>query len=66
LEAWLQELAGGKQGGRETLNVTSQPNTAKSAESNVRDVLADLITLLSRRDVINDSEGKALLRKLAK
>jgi PilZ domain len=66
LETWLEELSGGKQCEPDALHVALQPIPAKSARSDLRETLGELIILLSRKDIISDSEAQVLLRRLAK
>jgi hypothetical protein len=64
LETWLGELGGGKQREPDVPIFELQPDSAKSTDHQLRDILGELITLLSRKNIVSDSEGKAMLRKL--
>lgn len=66
LGTWLGELAGGKQGVPDAPHLQLQLDAAKNTDHMLRDTLAELITLLSRKSIVSDSEGKAMLRKLSK
>ncbi len=66
LGTWLCELGGGKPDEPHVPNLIQQPNTVNNTDHELRDIFGELITLLSRKDIVNDSEGKALLRKLSK
>jgi hypothetical protein len=66
LGMWLGELGGGKWREPDAPNLMQQPDSAKNTDHELRDIFRELITLLSRKDIVNDSEGKALLRKLSK
>jgi hypothetical protein len=67
LDTWLQELSKGEvheQGGP---SVGLEPDIPKtSASSTVKETLSDLITLLSRKNIIEEGDRTRLLRKLGK
>jgi hypothetical protein len=64
LGTWLNELGGGKQ--RERSAPAQMPaDAAKDNDHTLRDIVSDLISVLVRKSVVNDSEGKAMLRKLS-
>jgi len=68
LGSWLNELGGGK-AEEEELNLLLQRETAKSADAELqqlRKIVSELVALLNGKNILNDSEGMALLRKLAK
>jgi len=69
LGSWLHELSGGRTEEEEHSNVFLQPETAKSSEVELRElrkIVSELVALLNGKNILNDSEGMALLRKLAK
>jgi hypothetical protein len=66
LGAWLNHLGDGKQRELVAASLRVQPDTAKSTNHKLRDILSHLIILLSSKNIVNDSNGKAMLRKLAK
>jgi hypothetical protein len=66
LDTWLEELSGRQEGEQAVLDVSLHPNIVKNAGSDLRETLNDLILLLSRKGLIDDTEGQVLLRKLAK
>jgi hypothetical protein len=66
LGSWLNELSGGKVDGEEQSNLFLQPELAKGSDSDVRKIVSELIALLNGKNLLNDSEAMALLRKLAK
>lgn len=70
LEAWLEELKTSAPTPQTDLNVTSGTFTpvvenGKVTEDILRQVLGELIAVLSRKRVVSDSEGMALMRKLS-
>jgi len=66
LGTWLAELDAGKQHDPVAPWLQLQADTSKNTNHELRDVIIELITLLSRKNIVNDSEGMALLRKLSK
>jgi hypothetical protein len=68
LGSWLNELSGGKIEESES-NVFLQREATKDADAELRElrkILGELVALLNGKNILNDSEGMALLRKLAK
>jgi hypothetical protein len=68
LGSWLNELSGGRIDEGES-NLFLQRNTTNSTETELRELrktVSDLAALLNAKNILNDSEGMALLRKLAK
>ena len=66
LGIWLGELGGGNSETNEAANLTIQPVPDKSAGSELQSIVGELVSLLIRKNVVNDSEGQAILRKLSK
>ena len=69
LGSWLHELSGGRMDQEEQANVFLQRETAKSTDvelQELRIVVSELVALLNGKNILNDSEGMALLRKLSK
>jgi hypothetical protein len=67
LEAWLDELGGTKTGAKDNMpNLLIQPDAAKRTDQELRNTLTELIALLNSKNILNDAEGMALLRKLSK
>ncbi|MGB2620925.1 MAG: PilZ domain-containing protein [Candidatus Acidiferrum sp.] len=69
LGSWLNELSGGRIDKEEQPNVFLQRETAKTTDVELRElrkVVSELVALLNGKNILNDSEGMALLRKLAK
>jgi hypothetical protein len=69
LGSWLNELSGGGMDQEEQPNVFLQRETAKSTDfelQELRKIVSELVALLNGKNILNDSEGMALLRKLAK
>ncbi|MFZ3217218.1 MAG: hypothetical protein WA192_14270 [Candidatus Acidiferrales bacterium] len=70
LEMWLDELASGKQPEPEPAEPEAElevrTERVTSVDRELRNILGELIVLLSRNQVITDSEGMALLRRLSK
>ena len=69
LGSWLNELSGGKMADEEQSNLFLQRETAKSTDAELRElrkIVSELVALLNSKNVLDDSEGMALLRKLAK
>jgi PilZ domain len=66
LGSWLNELSGGKLEGEEQSNLFLQPGTATSTDVELRKIVSELIALLNGKNILNDSEGMSLLRKLSK
>ena len=68
LGSWLNELSGGRIHDRES-NLFLQRETAKSADAELRElrkIVSELVALLNGKNILDDSEGMSLLRKLAK
>jgi hypothetical protein len=66
LEAWLSELCGGEPASQGTPTVIVQPDDGKGPDHELRNIISELIALLNGKNVVSDSEGMALLRKLSK
>lgn len=66
LGSWLNELSGGKAYGEEQSNLFLQPEASKTTDPELRKIVSELIALLNGKNILNDSEGMGLLRKLAK
>jgi|SRR5580658_5749681 hypothetical protein len=69
LGSWLNELSGGSAEEEEQPNVFLQREAAKSTDVELRElrkIVSELVALLNSKSILNDSEGMALLRKLAK
>jgi hypothetical protein len=68
LGSWLNELSGGKIDEDES-NLFLQRETTKNADvelQELRKIVSELVALLNGKNILNDSEGMALLRRLAK
>jgi hypothetical protein len=66
LGKWLSELSGGIAAVPSLPNLSLQPQTATHVDPELRKVVTDLVALLNGKNILNDSEGMALLRKLSK
>jgi hypothetical protein len=69
LGAWLHELSGGRIDDEEQSNVFLQREAVKSTDVELRElrkIVSELVALLNGKNILDDSEGMALLRKLAK
>lgn len=69
LGSWLNELSGGGMDQEEQPNVFLQRETAKSRDCELRElrkIVSELVALLNSKNILNDYEGMALLRKLSK
>jgi hypothetical protein len=66
LGTWLAELDQGKQRDAVVPAAQLQTNTANGVDHELRNIFTELVTLLSRKNIMSDSEGMALLRKLSK
>ena len=66
LETWLVELDSGKKDELTSSNADPQLEPAKTADPELRDVLREIIMLLSRKNILDDAERQSLLRKLSK
>ena len=69
LGSWLNELSGGKIDQEEQSNLFLQRDDAKSSDAELaelRKIVCELVALLNGRNILNDSEGMALLRRLAR
>jgi hypothetical protein len=69
LGSWLHELSGGGMDQEEQPNVFLQRETAKTSDVELRElrkIVGELVALLNGKNILDDSEGMALLRKLSK
>ena len=66
LEGWLGELCGGEPATQGAPTVILEPADSKGADQELRNIISELIALLNGKNVVTDSEGMALLRKLSK
>ena len=66
LGKWLSELSGGSAVDQAAPNLSLHPETGKHVDPELRKVVTDLVALLNGKNILNDSEGMALLRKLSK
>ncbi len=74
LEKWIEELRGAEAPeANATTNATANAPeialpklTVRDADDELREVLSDLVTLLGRKNVMNEIEEKAILQKLCK
>ena len=76
LEKWIEELRGAEAPEADataTANATTNAPkialpklTVRDADDELREVLSDLVTLLGRKNVMNEIEEKAILQKLCK
>jgi PilZ domain-containing protein len=67
LGTWLDELGGSSPSEQKsTQNFIRPPETAKRSDYELRDTLSELVGLLNVKNILNDSEAMALLRKLSK
>jgi hypothetical protein len=64
LGAWLDELGGGEHSEQNPPNPEPKLGAGKALDYELRDAFMELIVLLSRNGMLNDSERRALLRKL--
>jgi PilZ domain len=64
LGAWLDELGGGEHSEQNPPNPEPQLGVGKALDYELRDAFMELIVLLSRNGILNDSERQTLLRKL--
>lgn len=70
LEKWIEELRGAE--APEADAAVNAPKialpklTVRDADDELREVLSDLVTLLGRKNVMNEIEEKAILQKLCK
>jgi hypothetical protein len=68
LGSWLNELSGGRIDEDES-NLCLLRETTKNADAELRElrkILGELVAMLNAKNILNDSEAMALLRKLAK
>jgi hypothetical protein len=63
LVTWLGELGRGEQR-PDSPDIEVRLDPAKSTDAELRDIIAELISLLRRKDVLSDLEEKAFLHKL--
>jgi hypothetical protein len=66
LGCWLDELGGQKTDEEEHSNLFLERETGKNTDIELRQIVSELVALLNGKSVLDDSEGMALLRKLAK
>jgi PilZ domain len=66
LGRWLSELSGEKAAERTAAAPPPQLEPGASADPEMRTIIAELIALLNGKNVLNDSEAMAFLRKLSK
>jgi hypothetical protein len=66
LEAWLRELRGEKLDDAELAGAALQFDDTKADVHDPRGILSELILLLSRKGVLSEPEGNAMLQKLFK
>jgi hypothetical protein len=66
LGRWLGELGGGESSERNAPISEIQRETRKSMDHELREIFKELITILSRKSIISDSDEKSILRKLHK
>lgn len=66
LGSWLGELSGGKVAGQDAPSMVQQSETSNGSDHDLRKIVGELIALLNVKNLLNDSEGMALLRKLSK
>lgn len=66
LGEWLSELSNGKVVEHNPPNLALQPQPATHVDPDLRKAVTDLVALLNVKNILNDSEGMALLRKLSK
>jgi hypothetical protein len=70
LESWLSELSGEKPRKTETrapiLQFEVNKEVAQTVDQEARDVLSELILVLSRKGVVTGREGNAILQRLFK
>ena len=65
LGSWLNELSGLKVNEQQAPNPAIQPER-QGHESDLRKIVSELVALLNGKNILDDSEGMALLRKLSK
>ncbi len=67
LTSWLEELGGTKISEGNPPNIIFHPEPPpKRSDHELRNILTELVALLNCKNVLNDSEGMALLRKLSR
>jgi hypothetical protein len=66
LDAWLEQLSGAKSEESDTPEADVVHQTGQSVDHEVRGIVRQIIFFLSRKGIVNDSEGLALLEKLSK
>ena len=66
LGTWLAELDEGKQRDTVAPALQLQGPASNNTDHELRNIFIELVILLSRKNIMNDSEGMALVRKLAK
>ena len=66
LETWLSELSGETQPSPNHFGSTHQVDAFEFVDQQSRDVLKDLVLLLSRSGTLTESEGNSLIQRLLK
>ncbi|MGC1482476.1 MAG: PilZ domain-containing protein [Candidatus Acidiferrum sp.] len=66
LGKWLGELSGAEIAGQSSPTLSLQSDSANGTDPELRKIVAELVALLNGKNVLSDSEGMALLRKLSK
>jgi hypothetical protein len=69
LGSWLNELSGGRTKEEDQSNLFLQREPPKNADAELRElrkIISELVALLNGKNILDDSEGMSLLRKLAK
>ncbi|MGB8457794.1 MAG: PilZ domain-containing protein [Candidatus Acidiferrum sp.] len=66
LGSWLGELSGGKVAAQDAANLVHLSETRDGADHELRKIVGELIALLNVKNLLNDTEGMVLLRKLSK
>jgi hypothetical protein len=66
LGGWLEELSSRKLSEQNPPNLLVHPEATKRNDHELRTTLSELIALLNGKNILNDSEGMALLRRLSK
>jgi hypothetical protein len=66
LGSWLNELSGLKVNEQQAPNPAIQPDAANATDHELRKIVSELVALLNGKNILDDSEGMALLRKLSK
>ena len=66
LGKWLTELSGGKPAAQPPPVAKIQTESAKNVDTELRKIFSDLVSVLNVKNILNDSEAMALLRKLSR